>query len=166
MRPSWKLYALECLYLLICNIAACVAAMVQCIGKSYQGEHSSFIFSGSTYSYNPFAYILGLVLFIGALYAGYRLILRRTMDELGRAGALYVVVWLVIAAVFAVVTCRQRRFVSQHRDVRQHAARRLSEADGVRVANTLVRCHAFFGNPREDKRRLRDSEILLSAVKL
>ncbi|MBR4812409.1 MAG: hypothetical protein IKZ69_00725 [Lachnospiraceae bacterium] len=104
MRPSWKLYALECLYLLICNIAVCVAAMVQCIGKSYQGEHSSFIFSGSSYSYNPFAYILGLVLFIGALYAGYRLILRRTMDELGRAGALYVVVWLVIAAVFAVVT--------------------------------------------------------------
>ena len=104
MRPSGKLYALECLYLLICNIAACVAAMVQCIGKSYQGEHSSFIFRGSTYSYNPFAYILGLVLFIGALYAGYRLILRRTMDELGRAGALYVVVWLVIAAVFAVVT--------------------------------------------------------------
>ena len=103
MRPSWKLYALECLYLLICNIAACVAAMVQCIGKSYQGEHSSFIFRGSTYSYNPFAYILGLVLFIGALYAGYRLILRRTMDEFGMAGALYVVVWLVIAAVFAVV---------------------------------------------------------------
>ena len=104
MRPSWKLYALECLYLLICNIAACVAAMVQCIGKSYQGEHSSFFFSSSTYSYNPFAYILGLVLFIGALYAGYRLILRRTVDELSRAGAWYVVVWLVIAAVFAVVT--------------------------------------------------------------
>ncbi len=103
MRPSWKMYALECLYLLICSVAAGIAAMVQCIGRSYRGEHSSFIFSGSTYSYNPFAYILGLVLFIGALYAGYRLILRRTMDEFGRAGALYVVVWLVIAAVFAVV---------------------------------------------------------------
>ena len=63
-----KLLGMECLYLLTVIIAAGLSGLVQFIGRKYIGSHSSFIFSGSDYKYNAFAYLAGILLFAGYIF--------------------------------------------------------------------------------------------------
>ncbi|MBO4415971.1 MAG: hypothetical protein J5824_08340 [Lachnospiraceae bacterium] len=67
-----KLLGMECLYLITLVVVACLAGLVQFIGRKYIGDHSSFIFSGSDYSYNVFAYLAGILLFAGYIFLTYK----------------------------------------------------------------------------------------------
>ncbi|MCR5109149.1 MAG: hypothetical protein K6B28_13425 [Lachnospiraceae bacterium] len=64
MRSNLKIFGAEVLYLLASTIVAGLAALLQTVGRSYEGDYSSFIWSGSEYRYNPFFYMLGLALFV------------------------------------------------------------------------------------------------------
>ncbi|MBR1773520.1 MAG: hypothetical protein IJ749_06430 [Eubacterium sp.] len=74
-----KIFGAEVLYLLASTIVAGLAALLQTVGRSYEGDYSSFIWSGSEYRYNPFFYMLGLALFVGFMIAGYIFFLKKRM---------------------------------------------------------------------------------------
>ena len=71
-----KVIGAEALYLLTSAIVAGLAALIQMIGRTYDGDYSSFIWSGSNYRYNVFFYVIGLALFVGFIIAGYKYFLR------------------------------------------------------------------------------------------
>lgn len=58
MRANLKMLGAEVLYLLVSVIIAGLATLLQIVGRTYEGDHSSFIWSGSDYRYNPLFYML------------------------------------------------------------------------------------------------------------
>ena len=46
MRSNLKIFGAEVLYLLASTIVAGLAALLQTVGRSYEGDYSSFIWSG------------------------------------------------------------------------------------------------------------------------
>ena len=111
MKNAMKILGFEALYLLAAVIVAGLSALIQMIGRTYAGDYSSFIFSGSNYSYNPILYTLGLVIFIGFMLAGYVFFLKKKITGLSEPGLLPRILFPVIAAIFslliiaAVVVC-------------------------------------------------------------
>lgn len=77
MRSNLKMFGAEVLYLLASTIVAGLAALLQTVGRSYEGDYSSFIWSGSEYRYNPFFYMLGLALFVGFMIIAEVLVVRK-----------------------------------------------------------------------------------------
>ena len=77
MRSNLKIFGAEVLYLLASTIVAGLAALLQTVGRSYEGDYSSFIWSGSEYRYNPFFYMLGLALFVGFMIIAEVLVVRK-----------------------------------------------------------------------------------------
>ena len=59
----------------------CYNKNIRC--RSYEGDYSSFIWSGSEYRYNPFFYMLGLALFVGFMIIAEVLVVRKKGVDLG-----------------------------------------------------------------------------------
>ncbi|MBR2282880.1 MAG: hypothetical protein IJ874_00445 [Ruminococcus sp.] len=80
-RSHFRLLGVECLYMILNTIIACISAALQFVGRKYQGSYSDIIFSGSVYSYNAFFYILGLGVFILYIFLSYRFFFSRSMKR-------------------------------------------------------------------------------------
>ena len=106
MKNAMKILGFEALYLLLTVIVAGISALIQMIGRTYAGHYSSFIFSGSNYTYNPILYFFGLVIFIGYIF-----FLKKKITGLSEPGFLPRILFPVIAVIFslliiaAVVVC-------------------------------------------------------------
>ena len=70
MKEDLKMIGSEALYLLATVIVAALAALLQTVGRTYEGKYSGFLFTGDEYSYNILFYILGIVLFVGFMVLG------------------------------------------------------------------------------------------------
>ena len=103
MKAYLKMFGTEALYLLASVIVAGLATLLQMAGRTYEGDYSSFIWSGSEYRYNAFFYMLGMALFVGFLIAGYRFFLKERISVLGQAGIAPKIIFPVIAVIFAVL---------------------------------------------------------------
>ena len=103
MRSNLKIFGAEFLYLLASTIVAGLAALLQTVGRSYEGDYSSFIWSGSEYRYNPFFYMLGLALFVGFMNAGYIFFLKKRMIYLNQKGITPKIVFLGVAVIFSLL---------------------------------------------------------------
>ena len=77
MKANLKMLGAEALYLLASVIVAGLASLLQMVGRSYNGDYSNIIFSGSNYTYNIFFYLIGMALFVGFMIAGYKFFLKK-----------------------------------------------------------------------------------------
>ena len=103
MKISPKVYGAEALYLLSSVLVAGASTFIQTIGKVYVGEHSSFIFKGNDYTYNPLFYWLGLSLFVSFMITGYVFFLRKRISALSRSGIASKIFFTIIAVIFSVL---------------------------------------------------------------
>ena len=103
MRANLKMLGAEVLYLLVSVIIAGLATLLQIVGRTYEGDHSSFIWSGSDYRYNPLFYMLGMALFIGFMVAGYKFFLKERIIELKQSGIELKIIFSVIAVIFSIL---------------------------------------------------------------
>ena len=103
MKTYLKMFGAEALYLLASVIVAGLASLLQMAGRTYEGDYSSFIWSGSEYRYNAFFYMLGMTLFVCFMIAGYRFFLKERISALGQAGIAPKIIFPVIAVIFAVL---------------------------------------------------------------
>lgn len=103
MKNYLKLYGFECLFLLFACMIAALSCMIQCIGRNFLTDYSSFIFSGSIYKYNLVFYILGLIVFISSIFSVDKMFFRKKISFLGEPGLPRKIVWGVIAALFGVI---------------------------------------------------------------
>ena len=67
-----KCWGMECLYMLLNILIACISATLQRLERNYLGDFSSVLFSGSYYSYNIFFYLLGLCAYVLYIIFSYR----------------------------------------------------------------------------------------------
>ena len=103
MRSNLKMFGAEVLYLLASIIVAGLSALLQTVGRSYEGDYSSFIWSGSEYRYNPFFYVLGLALFVGFMIAGYIFFLKKRIHHLNEKGIIAKIFFWGIAVIFSLL---------------------------------------------------------------
>ena len=103
MKDNLKMFGAEVLYLLASVIVAGLATMLQTVGRAYDGDYSSFIWSGSEYRYNPFFYMLGLALFVGFMIAGYSLFLKKRISHLNQTGIIPKIVFLGVSVIFSLL---------------------------------------------------------------
>lgn len=104
MKDNLKVIGAEAIYLLISIAVAGIAALIQIIGRTYEGDYSSFIFSGRNYRYNGLFYAIGLLLFLSFMIAGYWFFLQKRISGIGQAGAGLRVAFFIVAFIFALVT--------------------------------------------------------------
>lgn len=103
MKNNLKVFGFEALYLLASVIAAGISSIVQLMGREYESDYSSFIFSGHNYTYNYFFYIVGMVFFIGFMIAGYKYFLSKKMAGVNWSGLAQKIVFTVIALLFSLL---------------------------------------------------------------
>lgn len=103
MKENLKILGSEALYLLATVIVAGLAALLQTLGRTYEGKYSGFLFTGDEYSYNILFYILGIVIFVGFMVLGYRFFLSKRLTELYRTGAAIKIFFFVVAVLFALL---------------------------------------------------------------
>lgn len=103
MKENLKVFGFETLYLLATLIVAAGSFLIQLIGRSYSGEHGSFIFSGSNYTYNIIFYCLGMLVYIAFMIAGYRFFLKKRIAGLSGPEIAVKIVFPIIALVFSVL---------------------------------------------------------------
>ncbi len=100
-KTGLKVIGSEALYLLASAVVAGLASLIQMVGRTYEGDYSSFIWSGSNYRYNIFFYIIGLVLFAGFMIVGYKLFLQKRIQSLNKSGVVLKILFFVIALIFS-----------------------------------------------------------------
>ncbi|MBR1528074.1 MAG: hypothetical protein IJ642_02080 [Oscillospiraceae bacterium] len=98
-----KFLGLECLYLLVTIVIACVSAMIQMIGRGYTGDYADIIFSGANYSYHFFFYILGFCIYAGYLIFSYQYFLSERIDILDTCSIKIRILYILIALLFSVL---------------------------------------------------------------
>lgn len=103
MKEKLKMFGAEAIYLIAATMVAALAAAIQTVGRTYIGDYSSFIWAGSDYSYNYFFYALGLILFLGSIFAGYKFFLEKRITLLRDSGIAVRIIFPLIAAVFAIL---------------------------------------------------------------
>lgn len=103
MKNNLKAFGFEALYLLASVIVAGISSIVQLMGREYESDYSSFIFSGHNYTYIFFFYIVGMVFFIGFMIAGYKYFLSKKMAGINRSGLAQIIVFAIIALLFSVL---------------------------------------------------------------
>ncbi|MBO4687425.1 MAG: hypothetical protein J5636_02840 [Clostridiales bacterium] len=104
MRKELRVLGAEALYLLATAVVAGVSTLIQMIGRTYVGKHSSFIFSGNDYRYNKLFFVFGLVLFVGFMFAGYKFFLKKKIRPLRGSEAILKVLFAVVALLFSLLT--------------------------------------------------------------
>ena len=103
MKENLKVFGFETLYLLATLIVAAGSFLIQLIGRSYAGEHGSFIFYGSNYTYNIIFYYLGMLVYIAFMIAGYKFFLKKRITGLSGPGIAVKIVFPIIAFIFSVL---------------------------------------------------------------
>jgi len=103
MKDYYKIFGSEVLYLLASVIVAGLATLLQIACRSYEGNYSSFIWSGSEYRYNDFFYILGMILFVGFMITGYKFFLKERISNLSQVGIVPKIIFSVIALGFSIL---------------------------------------------------------------
>lgn len=103
IKKDLKIIGAEALYLLATSVVAGIAALIQIVGRTYEGDYSSFIWSGSNYKYNVFFYIIGLALFVGFMFTGYKMFLQKRISNISQSGIVVKILFPVVALVFALV---------------------------------------------------------------
>lgn len=103
MKENLKVFGVEIIYLLTTIVVACISSLIQLIGRAYEGEYSSFIFSGSEYTYSYFFYFLGMGVYIGFMIVWYKYFLKKRIIGLSGPGIADKIVFLIIALVFSVL---------------------------------------------------------------
>lgn len=103
MKDNFKMLGAEALFLLASAIVAGLASLLQMVGRSYNGDYSNIIFSGSNYTYNIFFYLLGMALFVGFMIAGYKFFLKKKITGLKQSGIIPKILFAVIAVIFALL---------------------------------------------------------------
>ena len=103
MKDKFKILGAEILYLLAVTVISGLATLIQTIARIYDGDYSSFIWSGSNYRYNVFFYILGVVIFVGSMIAGYTFFLKKRIRDLNQSDMILKILFPVMAAIFAVI---------------------------------------------------------------
>ena len=103
MKANLKILGAESIYLLASVIVAGLATLLQLVGRSYEGDYSSFIWSGSEYKYNPFFYLLGMAVFVGFMIAGYKFFLKERIKELKKSGVAPKIIFPVISVIFSIL---------------------------------------------------------------
>ena len=103
MKNNLKTFGFEALYLLASVIVAGVSSIVQLMGREYESDYSSFIFSGHNYTYNYFFYIAGAVFFISFMISGYKTFLSKKMAGINWSGLAEILVFAIIALLFSVL---------------------------------------------------------------
>ena len=96
-----KIIGAEVLFLTISVAVAVVCAYVQFIGRIHKGDYSNIIFAGSNFTYNIIFYLLGLVLFVGIMTAGYKLYLKNRIKDLKGANVGFKILFAAVACLFA-----------------------------------------------------------------
>ena len=105
MKSGLKIIGLEFIYLLICAVAAAAGAAFQTIGKTSTGVNTSFMFVTEAFKYNYLFYIIGILIFAGAVVLTYNFGYKNTFDKLNEQKAgikIAYVVTAVIGALFSV----------------------------------------------------------------
>ena len=74
-KTFFKIVIMECIFMLVSIVVACLAALVQLVGKTYMETYSSYIFRLDVYRYNTFAYIGGILIYFVYLWFAYKKIL-------------------------------------------------------------------------------------------
>ena len=103
MKAILKMLGAESLYLLASVIVAGLASLLQMVSRSYDGDYTDIIFSGSNYTYNVFFYLFGLALFLVFMIAGYKFFLKKRITGLNQAGIIPKILFAVIAVIFAML---------------------------------------------------------------
>ena len=103
MKENIKVFGFEIIYLLTTIVVACISSLIQLIGRTYEGEYGSFIFSGSKYTYSNFFYFLGMAVYIGFMIVWYKYFLRKRIFGLRGPGIAVKIVFPIIALVFSVL---------------------------------------------------------------
>ena len=103
MKENLKVFGFEALYLLATVIVAGLSSSIQLIGREYESDYSSFIFSGHNYSYNAFYYIFGIAIFIGFMIAVYIRFLKAKMAGVNWSGLAPKVLFPSIALLFSIL---------------------------------------------------------------
>ena len=103
MKDNFKMLGAEALFLLASAIVAGLASLLQMVGRSYNGDYSNIIFSGSNYTYNIFVYLLGMALFVGFMIAGYKFFLKKKITGLNQSGIIPRILFAVIAVIFSLL---------------------------------------------------------------
>lgn len=94
-----KIIGIEFGVMLLITAAAAFALYVQYWGKKYIGEYSSILFSGDSYEYNLFAYLGGIVLYIGCLLLFYFKMLRSHIKKLTEYGIGYKIIACLLCII-------------------------------------------------------------------
>lgn len=102
MRKYLKVIGVEAAYLLVAILVANFACILQMVGRTKKSESTSFMFKDEIYRYNVFFYLLGLVLFAGFMYAGYRFFLKKRIAPLREADRATQVVFVMVAILLAI----------------------------------------------------------------
>jgi len=103
MKDNLKMFGAQSLYLTGAIAAAAVSSLLQTVGRTYLGDYSSFIWSGSEYSYNAIFYILGIILFVGSLVLGYRYFLKKWIVPFRDQSIPVRIVFIVLALLFSIL---------------------------------------------------------------
>ena len=82
MKNALKTIGLEFIYLLICAAAASACAAIQLIGRMETSASTSFMFVTAGYKYNYFCYLIGLIIFVGAVALIYNRFFKGIFDQL------------------------------------------------------------------------------------
>lgn len=96
-----KLIGMECLYMLAVIVIACIANMIQFIGRNYMNHYSGIIFSGDIYQYNFLSYICGALLFIITLFKLYRIILNNHVIRLNDYKTISKIIFWIISVLLS-----------------------------------------------------------------
>lgn len=101
MKKELKIIGAEALYLLLSTVVAAVAALIQMTGRTYNGDYSGIIFSGSIYTYNAILYIIGIAIYFGFMIVGYKCFLKTRICDMNKSGVGLKIAFFVVALIFA-----------------------------------------------------------------
>ena len=102
MSKYFKYLGMECLYLLTLIVTALLAGLVQFIGRKYIGSHSGFLFSGSDYRYNVFAYLAGILLFAGYIFLSYKKFVKKHEEKIAEFTWQFKLILILVMLLFCV----------------------------------------------------------------
>ena len=103
MKDKTKVIGFECLYLILLIAASIACDAIQFIGKKLVSDYSDLIFAGSEYKYNPFTYFIGAAIFLVCMYSLYYWILKKRIDELGKTGIGFIIIYSLFALAFSLI---------------------------------------------------------------
>jgi len=103
-KSSVKVIGIECLYMVLNTIMACISSLIQCIGETpvemKKVGHEFGAYTVRTYQYNNFFYILGIVLYLIWILISYRYFISKQVSRLN--GCRYRITYGIVSLIFSI----------------------------------------------------------------